>query len=104
MGKDSKEAKSRLEDIKYYTSLFLGTLSIVCVFGFLFLVPFVLDPAISTLMHDFVERAVHCKVGQSQQGFSAPSNCRSVSFILSPGLSKRPIRLFSFCEENHSDT
>ena len=63
MGKDSKEAKSRLEDIKYYTSLFLGTLSIVCVFGFLFLVPFVLDPAISTLMHDFVENAVHCKVG-----------------------------------------
>jgi hypothetical protein len=62
MGKDSKEAKSRLEDIKYYTSLFLGTLSIVCVFGFLFLVPFVLDPAISTLMHDFVENAVHCKV------------------------------------------
>lgn len=62
MGKDSKEAKSRLEDIKYYTSLFLGTLSIVCVFGFLFLVPFVLDPAISTLMHDFVESAVHCKV------------------------------------------
>ena len=62
MAKDSKEAKSRLEDIKYYTSLFLGTLSIVCVFGFLFLVPFVLDPAISTLMHDFVENAVHCKV------------------------------------------
>ena len=57
---DSKESKSRLEDIKYYTrsvrqkwswdncllSLFLGTLCIVCVFGFLFLVPFVLDPAI----------------------------------------------------------
>ena len=42
MGADSKEAKSRLEDIKYYTSLFLGTLCIVCVFGFLFLVPFVL--------------------------------------------------------------
>ena len=42
MGSDSKEAKSRLEDIKYFTSLFLGTLCIVCVFGFLFLVPFVL--------------------------------------------------------------
>ncbi|XP_023336325.1 protein tipE [Eurytemora carolleeae] len=62
MGADSKEAKSRLEDIKYYTSLFLGTLCIVCVFGFLFLVPFVLDPAISTLMHDFVQSPVHCKV------------------------------------------
>ena len=62
MGADTKEAKSRLEDIKYYTSLFLGTLCIVCVFGFLFLVPFVLDPAISTMMHDFVPTPVHCKV------------------------------------------
>jgi len=62
MGVDNKEAKSRLEDIKYYTSLFLGTLCIVCVFLFLFLVPFVLDPAISTLMHDFVLTPVHCKV------------------------------------------
>jgi len=59
---DSKESKSRLDDIKYYTSLFLGTLCIVCVFGFLFLVPFVLDPAISTMMHEFVEDPVHCRL------------------------------------------
>ena len=59
---DKTETKSRLDDIKYYTSLFLGALAINCVFGFLFLVPFVLDPAISTLMHDFIEDPVHCKV------------------------------------------
>ena len=59
---DKEETKSRLDDIKYYTSLFLGALAINCVFGFLFLVPFVLDPAISTLMHDFIEDPVHCKV------------------------------------------
>lgn len=59
---DSKESKSRLDDIKYYTSLFLGTLCIGCVFVFLFLVPFVLDPAISTMMHEFVETPVHCKL------------------------------------------
>ena len=40
-----------LENLKYYTSLFLGTACIVNVFAFLFLVPFVLDPAISTLRH-----------------------------------------------------
>ena len=40
-----------LENLKYYTSLFLGTVCIVNVFAFLFLVPFVLDPAISTLRH-----------------------------------------------------
>ena len=61
---DKEETKSRLDDIKYYTSLFLGALAINCVFGFLFLVPFVLDPAISTLMHEFVEDPVHCKVTQ----------------------------------------
>lgn len=56
------DGKSRLEEIKYYTSMFLGALCIVCVFAFLFLVPFVLDPAISTLMHQFVEKPVHCRV------------------------------------------
>ena len=59
---EKEESKSRLDEIKYYTSLFLGALAINCVFGFLFLVPFVLDPAISTLMHHFVEDPVHCKV------------------------------------------
>ena len=31
---DKEEGKSRLDDIKYYTSLFLGALAINCVFGF----------------------------------------------------------------------
>jgi len=51
-----------LENLKYYTSLFLGTACIVNVFAFLFLVPFVLDPAISTLRHRFVDSPVTCKV------------------------------------------
>ena len=58
----SKDSSSRLDSIKYYASMFLGTLCIVCVFAFLFLVPFILDPAISTLMHEFVDTPVHCKV------------------------------------------
>ncbi len=37
---------------------------IVSAFAFLFLVPFILDPAISTLMHDFVDDPVTCKVSQ----------------------------------------
>jgi len=60
--RDPKDTSSRLDSIKYYTSMFLGTLCIVCVFGFLFLVPFILDPAISTLMHEFIDQPVHCKV------------------------------------------
>lgn len=71
---EGADSKSRLDDIKYYTSLLLGTLCIVCVFGFLFLVPFVLDPGISTLMHDFVEEPVHCKVVSYSLRFGK-SNC-----------------------------
>ena len=67
MGEPEKPP-SRLEQIKYYTSLFLGALAIVCVFGFLFLVPFVLDPAISTIMHQFVTEPVHCNVSQHYKG------------------------------------
>jgi len=71
---ETKEAKSRLEDIKYYTSLFLGTLCIGCVFVFLFLVPFVLDPAISTMMHEFVEHPVHCKLTEYKLRYGR-ANC-----------------------------
>ena len=46
---EADQNKSRLEDIKYYTSLFLGTLAICCLFAFLFLIPFILDPEISTM-------------------------------------------------------
>ena len=47
--KDQTSSKSKMENFKYYTSLFLGTLSIVCIFAFLFLVPFVLDPVCLSL-------------------------------------------------------
>lgn len=46
---DEDKGMTRLEEIKYYTSLFLGTLAICCLFAFLFLIPFILDPAISTM-------------------------------------------------------
>ena len=51
-----------MEEAKYYISLLLGTACIVSAFTFLFLVPFVLDPAISTMMHDFADEPVVCKV------------------------------------------
>ena len=50
----------------------------MCIFAFLFLVPFVLDPAISTIMHEFTEEPVVCKVnnitikkGKSQCNWSS---------------------------------
>ena len=83
MGEPEKPP-SRLEQIKYYTSLFLGALAIVCVFGFLFLVPFVLDPAISTIMHQFVTEPVHCNVSQHYKGKENSDSSRPIiaGFVL----------------------
>ena len=40
-----------------------SSLSGICSFSvFLFLIPFVVDPALSTINHDFVEEPVECQV------------------------------------------
>ncbi|XP_063224225.1 protein tipE [Bacillus rossius redtenbacheri] len=49
-----------MEKAKFYTSLCLGTTAILSVFGFLFLIPFVVDPAITSIMADFEPRPVTC--------------------------------------------
>lgn len=48
------------ESAKFYTSLCLGTTAFVSVFAFLFLIPFVVDPAISSLMADYEPEPVVC--------------------------------------------
>ncbi|CAH1392062.1 unnamed protein product [Nezara viridula] len=45
---------------KFYTSLCLGTTAILSVFAFLFLIPFVVDPAISTILADYEPEPVTC--------------------------------------------
>lgn len=49
-----------VEKAKFYTSLCLGTTAILAVFAFLFLIPFVVEPAISTILADFSPHAVAC--------------------------------------------
>ncbi|XP_011309897.1 protein tipE [Fopius arisanus] len=56
------EIQSFVEKAKFYTSLCLGTTAILAVFGFLFLIPFVVEPAISTILADFSPHAVACVV------------------------------------------
>ncbi|XP_076261525.1 tipE homolog 2 phospholipid transfer protein [Rhynchophorus ferrugineus] len=48
------------EAAKFYTSLCLGTTAFISVFAFLFLIPFVVDPAITSLMADFDPEPVTC--------------------------------------------
>nr|XP_046491010.1 protein tipE isoform X1 [Neodiprion pinetum]XP_046491011.1 protein tipE isoform X1 [Neodiprion pinetum] len=54
------EVASLMEKAKFYTSLCLGTTAILAVFAFLFLIPFVVEPAISTILADFSPHAVAC--------------------------------------------
>lgn len=56
------EVASLVEKAKFYTSLCLGVTAILAVFAFLFLIPFVVEPAISTILADFSPHAVACVV------------------------------------------
>ncbi|XP_054270705.1 protein tipE [Macrosteles quadrilineatus] len=65
MGAEEKEEEplqieTLLEKAKFYTSLCLGTTAILSVFAFLFLIPFVVDPAISTILADYEGTPVTC--------------------------------------------
>lgn len=59
---DEQEIETFLEKAKFYTSVCLGTTAILSVFAFLFLIPFVVDPAISTIIADYDPVPVTCIV------------------------------------------
>lgn len=54
------EVQALVEKAKFYTSLCMGTTAILAVFAFLFLIPFVVEPAISTILSDFTPQPVAC--------------------------------------------
>lgn len=62
MGVQVEESKigAMIEKAKFYTSVCMGTTAILAVFAFLFLIPFVVEPAISTILADFSPHAVAC--------------------------------------------
>ncbi|KAK6641317.1 hypothetical protein RUM44_013026 [Polyplax serrata] len=51
-----------MEKAKFYASLCMGTTAIISVFAFLFLIPFIVDPAISTIVADYEQEPVTCKI------------------------------------------
>ena len=57
---DLVHVASLVERAKFYTSLCLGTTAIVSVFAFLFLIPFVVDPAISSILANYERDPVTC--------------------------------------------
>lgn len=48
------------ETAKFYASLCLGTVAFISVFAFLFLIPFVVDPAINSILSDYEPEPVTC--------------------------------------------
>lgn len=62
------------EKAKFYTSLCLGTTAFLSVFAFLFLIPFVVDPSISSLMADYDPEPVTC-VGTQHVYAEGLRNC-----------------------------
>ncbi|XP_049783486.1 protein tipE [Schistocerca cancellata] len=60
VSRDEAHESSLVEKAKFYTSLCLGTVAVVSVFVFLFLIPFVVDPAVSTIVADYDPEPVTC--------------------------------------------
>ncbi|KAL5292414.1 hypothetical protein ACFFRR_011309 [Megaselia abdita] len=60
--KPPEEIETIAEKAKFYTSVGLGTTAILSAFAFLFLIPFVVDPAISTIVADYDPVPVTCLV------------------------------------------
>ncbi|XP_071514494.1 protein tipE-like [Panulirus ornatus] len=62
---DAEEEQSFGAKLKYYITLTLGTTACISSFVFMFMIPWVLDPSISTLMANFDPKPVVCKTIQS---------------------------------------
>jgi len=50
-----------MDKANFYASLCMGTTAFVSVFAFLFLIPFVVDPAISTIVADYQQEPITCR-------------------------------------------
>lgn len=68
------EQKSRREQIWFYATLFFAMTTVTTGTSLLFLVPLYVDPAISTLIADFVQQPVTC-VTSRRHDYSGLFNC-----------------------------
>jgi len=71
---EEEQEMSQLDKLKYYTTLLLGTTACVSSFVFFFLIPWILDPYIATLLANFDPEPVICKTVQSDH-LMGSKNC-----------------------------
>ncbi|XP_033210363.1 protein tipE-like [Belonocnema kinseyi] len=57
---DDKETQTILQKLLFYTTAFFILLGTFSLFAFLFLVPFVIDPAFTTIFMEFDTRPAKC--------------------------------------------
>lgn len=62
------------EKLTFYTTAFFLLVAIFSLFGFLFLVPFIIEPAYTTIKMDFDEEPAHC-ITASTESMRGLSNC-----------------------------
>lgn len=62
------------QKLLFYTTAFFVLLGIFSLFSFLFLVPFVIDPAFTTIFMEFDEEPAYCVTSRTDQRLGA-SNC-----------------------------
>ena len=78
--KKERPARTLQEKLKFYATF---SFSLVAISGFsvlMFLVPFIVDPALATLTADFVEKPVECRVILSRAILGEQKNQREVFF------------------------
>ncbi|XP_008473259.1 protein tipE-like [Diaphorina citri] len=73
MAEEAGKESSR-EKLLFYTTAFFILLAIFSLFGFLFLVPFVIEPACTTIMREFDEVPATCETIQVEN-LRGASNC-----------------------------
>lgn len=79
---DEKEDQTFLQKLLFYTTAFFILLGTFSLFAFLFLVPFVIDPAFTTIFMQFETRPAEC-VTIDVESRRGDGFIRSTSFYLS---------------------
>uniref|UniRef100_A0A8D8S4R4 Protein tipE n=2 Tax=Cacopsylla melanoneura TaxID=428564 RepID=A0A8D8S4R4_9HEMI len=72
------EEETTAQKAKFYVSLCSGVTACLSAFAFLFLIPFIIEPAIKTIMADYESEPVTCNLSRHDVGLGI-SNCNWAS-------------------------
>ena len=94
--KKESPARTPRETIRFYATF---SFSLIAISGFsvlMFLVPFIVDPALATLTADFVEKPVECRVIFSRAILGSKNSAVKLSIGSTTGCTITPTSAFTF--------